>query len=332
MVQMAEQSVRAAGSGEGASASGQELTTLRLADAARVSRDVMRYVFESPVPAPLPAFTAGAHIDLHLPNGMMRQYSLLNPSWERHRYVIAVKRESQGRGGSVFMHENLKVGVQLKVGLPRNLFPLETSASDSVLVAGGIGLTPFLSMIAELQSLGRRWKLHYAARGPEQLDLLGEWADHPWVTKYVPGVTQALALPEVMDKTPADAHVYCCGPDSMVSEFERLCAERRPHTVHVERFAAARFDASRAFVVVLSRSGKRLKVEAGKTILETLREAGVEVSASCGQGICGACETAVLAGTPEHRDSLLTTQEQAAGRSMMICCSGSQTEELVLDL
>jgi vanillate O-demethylase ferredoxin subunit len=283
----------------------------------------------------VPPFTAGAHIDLHLPNGLIRQYSIANAPHERDRYLLGVRREDPGRGGSRFLHDSVKVGAILKVGGPRNNFLLVEGAA-SVFVAGGIGITPIRSMIHRAQAIGQDWRLNYAVRRRAEAVFATELL--PLGDRVVLHVDEEhggrlLDLPEIVGGAAAGAHIYCCGPAPMMAAFKEAAAAIPAERVHLEYFTSETAPATQGgFVVELAQSGRRIPVSPGTTILEALRDAGVRVQAVCEQGICGTCETRVLQGRPEHRDMILSDEEKAAGRTMMICCSGSLDEILVLDL
>lgn len=288
----------------------------------------------------LPAFTAGAHIDLLLPNGLTRSYSLLNAPQERHRYVIGVNKDGASRGGSRFMHETLRAGETLSIHPPRNNFPLDEGAARSVFIAGGIGITPMLSMIARARALGMPWQLHYAARTRRHaafIDLLKDWEHEPeaavnLVFDQEPGAAM-LDIAAIVRDLPEDAHVYCCGPLPMLDAFERASARLAPARVHREYFAAKEAAATGGgFTVELARSGKCIQVRPGQTILDSLIDAGVEPPYSCREGVCGTCEVRVLEGLPDHRDLVLSADEQAANNRMMVCCSGAKSARLLLDL
>ena len=288
-----------------------------------------------PVTGELPPFSAGAHLDVQVGNGMVRQYSLANPQHESWRYLLGIKRDPNSRGASAWIHEHWRVGDTLQASPPRNNFALREEASSSLLLAGGIGITPMLSMAARLQELGRPWQLHYSARSRQEMvepQGLDPTCVHMHADEEHGGAPMDLA--GLMLRTPADAHVYCCGPAPMLAAFLSLASARPPDHVHVERFSsdvpAAR--ATAGFHVELARSKRRVYVAPGHTIVDALRGEGIEVATSCEQGICGACETRVLAGIPDHRDLLLSKAEQAANRAMLICCSGCKGDLLVLDL
>lgn len=288
---------------------------------------------------PLAPVEAGAHIELHLSDRLQRSYSLLNAPGETHRYQIAVHFTPDSKGGSRYMHESLRVGDMVFASAPRNHFPLNESAGHSCLIAGGIGITPLLSMAHRLNALAHSWELHYCARTPAHAAFLAEVqtlvaaganACHLHFDQ-VPG-GRALDIGELVARLPSDAHLYCCGPKRMLESFEAAtgnCPERR----HVEYFGA-KDDAAVAggFSVELARSGLTLDVPPGHGILDVVLAAGISVPTSCRQGICGSCETRILEGEADHRDALLTPEEQAQNKSMMICCSGAKSRKLVLDL
>jgi vanillate O-demethylase ferredoxin subunit len=309
----------------------------------RISYEVDKinsYELVAPDAAELPAFTAGGHIDLHLSNGMIRSYSLVNDQRERRRYVIAVNKEVGGRGGSSFIHDNLRVGDVIAVSRPRNNFTLCEQAEHSVLIAGGIGITPLLSMARRLHELGRSWELHYAVRtrsGAAFLDDLDTLRSGVHSNFNVdpdderPG--RMFDLPAIIRKAAVRAHLYCCGPLPMLEAFESATADRSADHVHVEYFKAKEAPAVEGgFEVKLARSNRTITVDAGKTILDALLDAGIAANYACAEGVCGTCETRVIEGIPDHRDQFLSKEEQAANDTIMICCSGSKSQTLVLDL
>lgn len=291
----------------------------------------------------LPAFTAGAHIDLHLstPSGaLVRSYSLLNDPRDTQRYRIAVNRDPKSRGGSRHMHEGLRVGDVLTISEPRNNFELDESAPFNVFIAGGIGITPLLGMIARSQALGTPWRLHYAARTRLHagfLDTLASYQAQAGAEVLLnfdqePG-GQMLDLARVVAALPEAAHVYCCGPLPMLAAYEEATAGLSAERVHREYFAAKEAAATGGgFTVELARSRKTLTVPEGKTILDCLIENQLEPLFSCREGVCGTCEVRVLQGTPDHRDLVLNEAERAACDRMMVCCSGAKSATLVLDL
>lgn len=294
------------------------------------------YRFASPDGAVLPAAPAGSHITLHLANGISRQYSLIVPGDAPTEYCIGVKREEQGKGGSAYVHDRLRVGDLVDVGAPQNNFPLDTGGGPAVLIGGGIGVTPLIAMAMRLQELGRPFRFFAAFRSSDHAILTGLLGKIGGVSIHFDETSGGIfPMAETVAAAPRDAHLYCCGPAPMIEKFLE-CARldgRAEGMVHVEYFAAADAAASEGnFVVELARSGLSLQIPPGKSILETVRAAGVTVPSSCEQGVCGECETKVLEGIPDHRDAVLSASERKAGKSMMICCSGALSARLVLDL
>jgi len=315
--------------------SNESLLSLRVRSISEEACGIHAYEFVSNDERPLPAFTAGAHISLVLPDGMRRSYSLTNSQRERHRYMVAVNLDPRSRGGSRYLHERVRVGDVLPALAPQNAFELVENAGQSVFIAGGIGITPIRAMIRRLNDLGKHWVLHYCARTPRAAAFTAEFAGDERVRFYFDQAEPAdrLDIQGLVDSLPPHAHVYCCGPGSMLDAFLAATAQLPAGRVHYERFAAAQAPAQDGdYTVTLARSKRTLPVRAGQTILQALQEAGLNPAFSCGQGVCGSCETAVLAGRPDHRDQVLSEGERAAGRSMMICCSGSLDNNLVLDL
>jgi vanillate monooxygenase ferredoxin subunit len=287
---------------------------------------------------PLQPFEAGAHIDVHL-GELVRQYSLINTTATDGSYRIAIKLEPNSRGGSRFMHA-LTEGESLKVGLPRNNFALHPDAAHSVLLAGGIGITPLLGMAYQLVATGSSFSFDYFARSSDPVAFAEEIRRAALAprTRFHLGlndeaVLQVLAA--LLDAVPPDAHVYTCGPGPFMQAVREAVAARPGLVLHLEYFTAepAALDvAADSFRVRLAKSGTTVQVNAKQTIIEALRAAGIEVETSCEQGVCGTCLTAVLAGRPDHRDLMLTEEEQRAGDRMLLCVSRSLDAELVLDL
>jgi tetrachlorobenzoquinone reductase len=269
---------------------------------------------------------------------MIRQYSIASSQGDRERYVLGIKRDEKTRGGSAYVHDSLRVGEVLKVGGPRNHFPLVETGAPVVLIAGGIGVTPLYSMLDRARSIGLDWTFFYAVRSRDDAALLRELEDiehgvHLHFDAEAEG--RPIALAEIVAKAPREAHLYCCGPTPMLDAFEAIARDAGfpDEQIHVERFSAdPPPENTEGFIVELARSGIEIAVQPGQTILECARAAGLPVEASCEQGICGACETRVLEGIPDHHDMLLSASERASNKTMMICCSGSLTERLKLDL
>jgi vanillate O-demethylase ferredoxin subunit len=293
------------------------------------------YILE-PLPGErLPTFTPGAHIDLQLKPGLARSYSLVNDPAIRGYYEIAVHHAIEGRGGSRHIHENWRVGEILDVSEPKNNFPMAEDASHTVLIAGGIGVTPMLPMIARLEKLGRSWELHYVAATPDRAAYVDRVEEYPQVRIAYDGMPggERLDLKAICDAAPTDAHLYCCGPGGMLDAFVAINAGRPKGHAHIEYFSAeTEIAAEGNYTLTLAKSGKTIAVEQGETMLDALLAAGVDIGFACAEGVCGTCQVGVLDGVPDHRDHFLTDDEKAANTAIMVCCSGSKTPSLVLDL
>jgi ferredoxin-NADP reductase len=306
------------------------LTAIRYA-----AQDTNLYEFRRPDGAALPGVAPGAHIDLHLPNGMTRQYSLVTADGDPSAFVVGIKRDRASRGGSIFVHDKLRVGEIIPVGGPRNNFPLNEDAAHSVLIAGGIGITPIWCMAQRLEKLGRSYSMHYACRERAEGAFLDELQRLSQVRLHFDAECggKFMDVGAIVAGARKDAHFYCCGPLPMLAAFEDATKDLPAGQVHVEYFTAREEAATGGgYVVELRKSGLELAIPEGRTILEVVRDAGVDVTFSCEEGVCGACETAVISGEPDHRDNILTEGERKAGKTMMICCSGSKSPRLVLDL
>jgi ferredoxin-NADP reductase len=299
---------------------------------------VVSLTLADPGGAQLPGWTPGAHIDLLL-NDAVRQYSLCGTPGDQHSWRIAVLLDPDGRGGSRRVHDTLQVGDQVAVRGPRNHFPLH-SVPRYIFLAGGIGITPILPMVAAATEAGADWQLYYGGRSQASMAFLDELAAYgerviPW-----PQDTKGLLPLDDILADPADGTlVYCCGPEGLLAAAEQRCAAWPAGSLHLERFAAkpqpepADGQAQEApFEVVCQRSGLTVTVPPGQSIIDALEEQGVSVLSSCLEGVCGTCETQVLEGVPDHRDSLLSEDEREANEYMMICVSRSKSDRLVLDL
>jgi ferredoxin-NADP reductase len=289
-----------------------------------------------PSGADLPAWEPGAHVDLRLPGGLTRQYSLCGDPAERAVWRIAVLREPDGRGGSARVHADLHEGSEVDVRGPRNHFELVVSPRY-VFVAGGIGITPLLPMLTAAERSGADWELHYGGRSRRSMAFLEalEEATGNRVTLHPQDEVGLIDLDRILGAPREDTLVYCCGPEPLLSAVERHCAAWPAGALHLERFAPKDLDEpvlTGAFEVELAQSGLTLTVPPERSILEVVEDAGVGVLSSCQEGTCGTCETAVLEGTVDHRDSLLTPDEQAADDTMFICVSRAACPRLVLDL
>lgn len=303
--------------------------------------DILSFLFQQLDGRPPGPIDPGSHVDVHLPNGMMRSYSLSNGPGLTEGHRLTVARDAASRGGSTFMHDSLRVGQILQISRPRNNFKLAEGAPMSVFIAGGIGITPFVPMLARLNEIGRPWRLHYCVRTRDRAALLGELealaaaGAGELLPNYDEDPAGILNLNGALAKVPADAHVYCCGPTAMLAAFRAGtdAAGIESDRVHFEYFSSEVENATEGgFTVVLHESGEEIIIEPGQTILHALTRHGLNVPYSCEEGICGACETRVIEGTPDHRDMILSDAEREEGKTMMICCSGSKSPRLVLDL
>lgn len=287
----------------------------------------------------LPAFTAGAHIDVHTPAGVTRQYSLCNHPEERHRYLIGVLKDPQSRGGSQAMHEQLEQGQTLTIGEPRNLFPLAEDGRKHLLFAGGIGITPMLAMAYELSQRGVDFELHYSFRASANAAFLDVLSNAPFasqVTLYDNAACAKLDAPAVLAQPQAGVHLYVCGPSGFMDHVLNTAAAQGwpAEQTHREFFSAApvEHDGDQPFEVELAKSGQVFHIPVDRSVFEVLDEAGIEIETSCEQGICGACVTRVLQGTPDHRDQFMTDKEHALNDRFTPCCSRAKTPRLLLDL
>ena len=306
------------------------LTAIRYA-----ARDTNLYEFTSLDGKALPAYQPGAHIDLHLPNGLIRQYSLIEAEPCPDRYIIGVKRDPASRGGSRCVHDELRVGKMLEISTPRNNFQLVEDADHVVLLAGGIGITPIWCMVQHLAKHGRSWKLYYACRSRADTAFLRALETMAPAQFHFDdeNAGKFLDVATIVAEAPKNAHLYCCGPTPMLKAFETATADWPRAQIHVEYFTPKEEVAKTGgFVVELARSGQEFVIPEGKTILQVLLDAGIDVDYSCELGICGACEQRIISGIPEHRDAILTEEEQASNTKVMICCAGCKSERLVLDL
>ncbi|MEV6824118.1 PDR/VanB family oxidoreductase [Amycolatopsis sp. NPDC051102] len=294
----------------------------------KVADDVVALTLRAPGGGSLPPWEPGAHVDLVLP-GFRRQYSLCGDPSDASAYQVAVLRERDGRGGSAYVHDVLSAGDSLQVEGPRNHFAL-VDAERYLFIAGGIGITPILPMLASVARSGREWQLVYGGRTRASMAFTAELARHGDRVVFRPQDEHGLLdLPALLAGAGPGTAVYCCGPEPLLAAVEAL----EPADLHVERFTPREEAGPRtAFEVELAGSGRVLPVPADRSILEVVEEAGVQVLSSCREGTCGTCETGVLGGTPDHRDSVLTADERLESEVMMLCVSRACSPRLVLDL
>jgi vanillate monooxygenase ferredoxin subunit len=314
----------------------------------RVSRktaetaDICTFELVAESGGPLPAFSAGSHIDVQVPGtDITRQYSLCNDSAESHRYLIGVLRDPASRGGSVAMHDAVQEGQVLQISAPKNHFALAHDAQRSLLLAGGIGVTPILCMAERLAISGAAFEMHYCTRSRERTAFYERMARSPFAGQvqfhFDDGdAAQKLDIVQLLQAPKADLHLYVCGPKGfMDAVLSSARTQGWPEAqLHYEFFSAevlkSADDAS--FEVKLASSGRVIRVRADQTVIQALSAAGVEVQTSCEQGVCGTCLTRVIEGVPDHKDMYLTPEEQAANDQFMPCCSRSKTPLLVLDI
>ncbi|URI08247.1 PDR/VanB family oxidoreductase [Aquincola tertiaricarbonis] len=289
--------------------------------------------------AALPAFQAGAHVDVHLPTGLVRQYSLCSDPADVRRYRLGVLRDPSSRGGSIAVHEHLTEGASVTISAPRNHFPLAAEAAYSVLVGGGIGITPMIAMAYELSAAGRPFELHYCARSAGACAFLDELAAAPFADRVHvhfddAGDAQRLNLPASLSAAPAGTHVYVCGPTGFMDWVIGTAAAQglAQSQIHREYFSADVDTSGQGFEVVAAASGRSVQVREGQTILQALSTIGIEVPVSCEEGVCGTCVCTVLEGQCDHRDVYLTDEERAANDQILVCCSRAKSARLVLDL
>ncbi len=291
--------------------------------------------------AALPPFSAGSHVDVFLPNGLVRQYSLCNDPVESHRYQIAVLKDAGGRGGSSAMHDAVRLGDALSISAPKNHFPLAHAAESSLLLAGGIGITPLLCMAERLSAIGQPFSMHYCARSSERMAFVerirgARFAEQVEFHFDDGAAGQKLDIPGLLQTPASGVHLYTCGPKGFMDAV--LSAARQAgwpeDRLHSEFFSAEpiRKADDGGFEVQLASSGRVIPVAADQSVAAALAAAGVPVATSCEQGVCGTCLTRVLEGEPDHRDMYLTPDEQAANNQFLPCCSRSRSARLVLDL
>ena len=308
---------------------------LVVAERAQVTDDVVRLVLREPTGRHLPRWAPGAHVDL-IVNGLTRQYSLCGDPADRINWQVAVLRVPDGRGGSAWIHDNLHEGDTVRVRGPRNHFALHPAPTYRF-VAGGIGITPILPMIAKATAQGADWSLVYGGRSLASMAFVEELRAHGDRVTFWPQDEHGLLDLESATGEPAEGTlVYCCGPEPLLAAAEARCASWPPGSLHVERFkkrvAEEPEGALEEFEVEFRQSGLILQIPADRSILEVAEEHDVDVFSSCMEGVCGSCETAVIEGTPDHRDSVLSAEDREAGEYMMICVSRSCSPRLVLDL
>ena len=309
---------------------------LEVRRAERAAADIFVFELRHPEGSDLPEFTAGSHLTVRSPNGSLRKYSLCNDPAERDRYVIGVKRDPAGRGGSVDLVDHVHAGDLLEVSQPHNAFDLDPRARSFIFIAGGIGITPIMSMVRRLNAEGRPYRLYYCTRSPDATAFRDELAGDAFRSKVVihhdgGDPEKSFDLWPILEK-PTTAHVYCCGPRPLLEAVRDMTGHWPTSAIHFESFVdagAARKPEDRAFTVVLANSGERIEVAPGASILEVIRSRGHDAPSSCESGTCGTCRTRLISGEADHRDLVLMDHEKA--EQIMICVSRALSPEIVID-
>jgi len=309
---------------------------LRVTRNDRIADGINLIEFRDPDGKQLPGFSAGAHIGVRVPNGLLRKYSLCSDPAERDRYQIAVKRESDGRGGSCSLIDDVKAGDKLTVTAPVNDFGLPPRAQDFLFIAGGIGVTPMMAMIRQVIAEGKRFRLFYCSRSPETTAFreelsLPEFKDKVVIHYDQGDASRSLDLRPILAERKNREHLYCCGPRPLMEAVRAMTDHWSPTAVHFEAFSEAETHKAddRPFKVKLARSGEMLDVSTSQTILEVLRNHGLDVPSSCETGTCGTCRTKLLAGEADHRDLVLAEHEKKD--TIMICVSRARGKEITID-
>lgn len=294
--------------------------------------------FESATSTTLPKVEAGAHIDVHLPNGMVRQYSLCQNPNDEGKFRLGILRDPESRGGSVSAFDEIKDGMQIQVSEPKNLFPL-LKAKHSVLIGGGIGITPLITMAYQLAHEGASFELHYCDASPEHCAFVdeiknGELAKYTTFHFKSEGASHRAFFESAIKDIDSESHIYTCGPVGFMDWVINLATTHNfpEQQIHKEYFQVETDTSGDSFEVVAERSGKIIMVEAGETILQALAKEGIEIEMSCEQGVCGTCMCDVIEGEPDHRDVYFTDEEKASNEQILVCCSRSKTPRLVLDI
>ncbi|MEW5970451.1 MAG: PDR/VanB family oxidoreductase [Pseudomonadota bacterium] len=294
--------------------------------------------FESATSATLPKVEAGAHIDVHLPNGMVRQYSLCQNPNDEGKFRLGILRDPESRGGSISAFDEIKDGMQIQVSEPKNLFPL-LKAKHSVLIGGGIGITPLITMAYQLAHEGASFELHYCGASPEKCAFVDEikngvLAQYTTFHFKSEGASHRAFFESAIKDIDLESHIYTCGPVGFMDWVINLATTHDfpEQQIHKEYFQVETDTSGDSFEVVAERSGKIIMVEAGETILQALAKEGIDIEMSCEQGVCGTCMCDVIEGEPDHRDVYFTDEEKSSNEQILVCCSRSKTPRLVLDI
>ena len=318
-----------------ASQNSQTAFDLTVRSVETIADEIVALVVESADGKPLPAWEPGAHIDLVLTDELVRQYSLCGDPTDSSSWRMGILREPKSRGGSEFIHTNVSAGSRISARGPRNNFPL-VAGKHYRFVAGGIGITPLLPMISQLNAAGADWSLLYGGRTASSMAFLEELRQYgDRVTVRPQDEYGLLDIVSFLSHDEDVAEVYCCGPEPLITAIEAVCESNDSIDLHVERFSPKELDGDvidESFEVDCTSTGITLQIPPGKSILEVAKAAGIDIMSSCSEGTCGTCETDVIEGIPEHRDSILTPEERKAGESIMVCVSRCIGKRIVLDL
>jgi len=307
------------------------------------AEDICGLILKSENGSPLPSFEAGAHIDIYLPNDLVRQYSLCNPANEFTYYQIGVLKDPNSRGGSISVHDELKEGDLIQISEPRNLFPLNNDSARDILFAGGIGVTPILSMAEALAAKGKDFEMHYCSRSRlrvayHQRITTSSYSDKVQFHFDDAAPEQKLDMKTELNRMAGNSHIYVCGPNGFMDYVLNSAKEAGwpSEQIHREYFSAAEVDDSAealdVFDVEIKSTGKVISVQAEQTVVEALEDNGVFINVACEEGVCGTCITRVVDGEPAHRDVFMTDEEHAKNDQFTPCCSRSKSPKLVLDL
>ena len=322
-----------------------ETMQLRVRQITNEAEGINTFEFVDPDGKDLPEFAAGSHIDVHIPGGFLRQYSLCNDPRERHRYVVGVLNDPNSTGGSRSMHENVRAGDLVTVSLPRNNFPVIEDAKHHLLLAGGIGVTPMMAMIEQLKTMNADFTMHYCTRSEEQTAFRGRLVDLAAAGRVINHYdggdpSKGLDIAGLLKDREDGTHLYYCGPTGFMRATKEGSAHWPSEAAHFEYFAPVAIEKPAGdaaadlidgeFQVTISSTGAAYNIPADKSIVDVLREHGIDVDTSCEAGTCGTCKTHYLEGEPDHNDFVLTDAEQ--NEWVMICCARSKSQNIVLDL
>ena len=316
-----------------------DILQLEVSSVRSEAKDVLALELRDRSGVPLPQFSPGSHLEVSLGCGLIRHYSIFNDPTERDRYCIAVGLAPGSRGGSRHIHDRVRRGDMLSVSQPRNYFPLVPDAEEYCFIAGGIGITPILSMIRWCVAAGKAWRLYYCVRSRqraafyEDIRALGNGSNvHFHVDEEQAGLL--FNAEAALCAVPAAAHVYCCGPASLMHAVQNAGRSRPVDRVHFEWFSAKpeTSEKTRAFEILIRSSKRRLRVGPDQNILGVLEDNDISIPSACREGLCGTCQTTVLSGIPDHRDSVLSAEQKASNQTILVCVSRAQSEVLELDL